>query len=176
MRGDPSAEALSYKQVSRSASEPLSLSPVNSKTPCGQRVIMREAEKKRRIRFAARKAWRGIEGRRVWKAASGTWETCGAKASAGVGRAHSSGEAGQCLWVSPERQRVAKRCPSRGAKGLCVKKEGKGHEDKKYIARKGCQRGQSADDAASRKPLVQVERCRRDQSETILKRFGERER
>ena len=84
--------------------------------------------------------------------------------------------AGQRPWVSPERQRVAKRCPSRGAKGLCVKKEGKGHEDKKYIARKGCQRGQSSDDAASRKPLVQDERCRRDQSETILKRFGERER
>ena len=83
-----------------------------------------------------------------------------AKAKRGVGRGHSSGEAGN----------------DRGAKGLCVKKEGKGHEDKKYIARKGCQRGQSADDAASRKPLVQVERCRRDQSETILKRFGERER
>ena len=98
MRGDPSAEALSYKQVSRSASEPLPLSLVIVKTPCGQRVILREAEKKRRSRFAARKARRGIEGRRVWKAASGTWETCGAKASAGVGRAHSSGEAGQCLW------------------------------------------------------------------------------
>ena len=83
-----------------------------------------------------------------------------ANAKRGVGRGHSSGEAGN----------------DRGAKGLCVKKEGKGHEDKKYIARKGCQRGQSADDAASRKPLVQVERCRRDQSETILKRFGERER
>ena len=83
-----------------------------------------------------------------------------AKAKRGVGRGHSSGEAGN----------------DRGAKGLCVKKEGKGHEDKKYIARKGCQRGQSADDAASRKLLVQVERCRRDQSETILKRFGERER
>ena len=98
MRGDPSAEALSYKQVSRSASEPLPLSLVIVKTPCGQRVILREAEKKRRSRFAARKAWRGIEGRRVWKVASGTWETCGAKASAGVGRAHSSGEAGQCPW------------------------------------------------------------------------------
>ena len=93
MRGDPSAEALSYKQVSRSASEPLPLSLVIVKTPCGQRVILREAEKKRRSRFAARKAWRGIEGRnrraseaeRVWKVASGTWETCGAKASAGVG-------------------------------------------------------------------------------------------
>ena len=83
-----------------------------------------------------------------------------AKAKRGVGRGHSSGEAGN----------------DRGAKGLCVKKGCKGHEDKKYIARKGCQRGQSADDAASRKPLVQVERCRRDQSETILKRFGERER
>ena len=115
MRGDPSAEALSYKQVSRSASEPLPLSLVIVKTPCGQRVILREAEKKRRSRFAARKAWRGIEGRnrrasgardlsepsrseseaeRVWKVASGTWETCGAKASAGVGRGHSSGEAG----------------------------------------------------------------------------------
>ena len=104
MRGDPSAEALSYKQVSRSASEPLPLSLVIVKTPCGQRVILREAEKKRRSRFAARKAWRGIEGRnrraseaeRVWKVASGTWETCDAKASAGVGRTHSSGEAGQC--------------------------------------------------------------------------------
>ena len=106
MRGDPSAEALSYKQVSRSASEPLPLSLVIVKTPCGQRVILREAEKKRRSRFAAQKAWRGIEGRnrrasgardlsepsrseseaeRVWKVASGTWETCGAKASAGVG-------------------------------------------------------------------------------------------
>ena len=98
MRGDPSAEALSYKQVSRSASEPLLLSLVNPKTPCGQRVMLREAEKKRRIRFAARKAWRGIEGRRVWKVASGTWEACGAKASAGVGRGHSSVEAGQCPW------------------------------------------------------------------------------
>ena len=55
MRGDPSAEALSYKQVSRSASEPLPLSLVIVKTPCGQRVILREAEKKRRSRFAARK-------------------------------------------------------------------------------------------------------------------------
>ena len=58
----PSAEALSYKQVSRSASEPLPLSLVIVKIPCGQRVILREAEKKRRSRFAARKAWRGIEG------------------------------------------------------------------------------------------------------------------
>ena len=96
MRGDPSAEALSYKQVSRSASESLLLSLVIVKTPCGQRVILREAEKKRRSRFAAQKAWRGIEGRnrraseaeRVWKVASGTWEACGAKASAGVGRTH----------------------------------------------------------------------------------------
>ena len=98
MRGDPNVEALPYKQVSRSASEPLPLSLVNLKTPCGQRVIVREAEKKRRSRFAARKAWRGIEGRRVWKVASGTWETCGAKAFAGVGRIHSSDEAGQCPW------------------------------------------------------------------------------
>ena len=102
MRGDPSAEALSYKQVSRSASESLPLSLVIVKTPCGQRVILREAEKKRRSRFAAQKAWRGIEGRRVWKVASGTWEVCGAKATAEVGRGHSSVEAGQCPWVSPE--------------------------------------------------------------------------
>ena len=96
MRGDPDVEALSYKQVSRSASEPLLLSLVNLKTPCGQRVILREAEKKRRSRFAAWKAWRGIEGRRVWKVVPGTWEACDAKASAGDGRGHSSVEAGQC--------------------------------------------------------------------------------
>ena len=98
VRGDPNAEALSYKRMSRSASEPLLLSLVNSNNPCGQRIIYREAEKKRRSRFAARKAWRGIEGRRVWKVASGTWEVCGAKASAGVGRGRSSAEAGQCPW------------------------------------------------------------------------------
>ena len=123
MRVDPNVEALPYKQVSRNASEPLSLRLVISKTPCGQRVIKREAEKKRRNRFAAQKAWRGIEGHnrrasgardlsepsrseseaeRVWKAASGTWEVCGAKATAEVGRGHSSVEAGQCPWVSPE--------------------------------------------------------------------------
>ena len=62
MRGDPSAEALSYKQVSRSASEPLPLSLVIVKTPCGQRVILREAEKKRRSRFAARKSMAGHRG------------------------------------------------------------------------------------------------------------------
>ena len=39
--------------MSRSASEPLLLSPVNTNNPCGQRVIEREAEKKRRSRFAA---------------------------------------------------------------------------------------------------------------------------
>ena len=65
MRGDPIVEALSYKQVSRSVSEPLLLSLVKPNTPCGQRVILREDEKKRRSRFAAQKAWRGIEGRRV---------------------------------------------------------------------------------------------------------------
>ena len=97
-RGDPTAEALSYKQASRSASEPLPLSLVNSKTPCGQCVILCEAKKKRRSRFAARKARRGIEGRRVWKVAPGTWEACGVKAFAGVGRGHSSVEAGQCPW------------------------------------------------------------------------------
>ena len=98
MRGDPSAEALSHKQVSRSVSEPLPLSLVIIKTPRGQRVVCREAEKKGRSRFAVRKAWRDIEGRRVWKVASGTWEVCGAKASAEVGRTHSSVEAGQRPW------------------------------------------------------------------------------
>ena len=48
MRGDPNVEVLSYKQVSRSVSKPLLLSLVIVKTPCGQRVILREAEKKRR--------------------------------------------------------------------------------------------------------------------------------
>ena len=119
MRGDSNVEALPYEQVSRSVSEPLLLRLVNSETPCGQRVIKREAEKMCRSRFAARKAWRGREGHnrrasgardlsepsrseseaeRVWKAALGTWEVCGAKASAGVGRGHSSVEAGQCPW------------------------------------------------------------------------------
>lgn len=59
MRGDPNAEAISYKQVSSSASEPLLLSLVNPNSPCGQRIISREAGEKRRSRFAARKAWSG---------------------------------------------------------------------------------------------------------------------
>ena len=126
MRGDPSAEALSYKQVSRSASEPLSLSLVIVKTPCGQRVILREAEKKRRSRFAARKAWRGIEGRRVWKVASGTWEVCGAKATAEVGR---GGKLHRELGRPAARKRqqesdepivAAKRGNACGAKGFYV--------------------------------------------------------
>ena len=121
MRGDPSAEALSYKQVSRSASEPLPLSLVIVKTPCGQRVILREAEKKRRRRFAAQKAWRGIEGRRVWKVASGTWEVCGAKATAEVGRGHSSVEAGndrraKDLYLQNETIRIESREESYGRK------------------------------------------------------------
>ncbi len=103
-RGDSTVGALPYKQVSRSASEPSLLRLVSNNKPCGQRVTLREAEKKRRSRFAARKAWRGIEGRRVWKVALGTWETCGAKAFAGVGRGRSSVEAGN----------------DRGAKGLYV--------------------------------------------------------
>ena len=41
-----------------------------------------------------------------------------AKAKRGVGRGHSSGETGQCPWVSPEPK--ASREASRGAKGLCV--------------------------------------------------------
>ncbi|MBR0196675.1 MAG: hypothetical protein IJQ34_00925 [Kiritimatiellae bacterium] len=102
MRGDPNVEALSYKQISRSASEPLLLSPVSSKTPCGQRVISREAEKKRPTRFRAQKAWRGIEGRRVWTVVSGTWEVCGVKASQ----------------KSDEAIVASKRGNARGAKGL----------------------------------------------------------
>ena len=70
MRGDPNVEALSYKQVSRSASEPLLLRLVNNNEPCGQRINQREAEKRRRSRFAALRTWRGKEGRRVWKVAS----------------------------------------------------------------------------------------------------------
>ena len=121
MRGDPSAEALSYKQVSRSASEPLPLSLVIVKTPCGQRVILREAEKKRRSRFAAQKAWRGIEGRRVWKVASGTWEVCGAKATAEVGRGRSSDEVGndrraKDLYLQNETIRIESREESYGRK------------------------------------------------------------
>ena len=125
MRGDSNVEALPYEQVSRSVSEPLLLRLVNSETPCGQRVIKREAEKMRRSRFAARKAWRGREGRnrrasgardssepsrseseavRVWKAALGTWEVCGAKA----------------LQKSDEAIVVLKRGNARGAKGLYV--------------------------------------------------------
>ena len=45
-----------------------------------------------------------------------------AKATAGVGGNRSSGEAGNDRGYPPSRRRVAKRCPSRGAKGLCVKK------------------------------------------------------
>ena len=121
MRGDPSAVALSYKQVSRSASEPLPLSLVIVKTPCGQRVILREAEKKRRSRFAAQKAWRGIEGRRVWKVASGTWEVCGAKATAEVGRGRSSDEVGndrraKDLYLQNETIRIESREESYGRK------------------------------------------------------------
>ena len=121
MRGDPSAEALSYKQASRSASEPLPLSLVIVKTPCGQRVILREAEKKRRSRFAAQKAWRGIEGRRVWKVTSGTWEVCGAKATAEVGRGRSSDEVGndrraKDLYLQNETIRIASREESNGRK------------------------------------------------------------
>ena len=62
MRGDPNVEALFYKQISRSESEPLSEASI-AEVPCGQRVRVREAEKKRRIRFATQKAWRGREGR-----------------------------------------------------------------------------------------------------------------
>ena len=141
MRGDPSAEALSYKQVSRSAMhlrrkasgsptsvarsfakqsckrvrEPLLLSPVNSNIPCGQRVSAREAEKKRRSRFAAWKAWRGIEGHNRRASGGSRFERAKPKRKRGraclechtgnlgglrresvaeVGRGHSSVEAG----------------------------------------------------------------------------------
>jgi len=92
-RGDPTVEALPDKQISHSVSEPSFLRLVNS-SPCGQRVRIREAEKMRPTRLGVQKAWRGKEGWRVWKVVSGTWEVCGAKASAEVGRGHSSGEAG----------------------------------------------------------------------------------
>ena len=159
MRGDPSAEALSYKQVSRSASEPLPLSLVIVKTPCGQRVILREAEKKRRSRFAAQKAWRGIEGRRVWKVASGTWEVCGAKATAEVGRGHSSVEAGN----------------DRGAKGLYLQNEtmriGCREESN---GREAHQRGQSAGMRRVANRSCRTRSIRWDQCETMPSGRGER--
>ena len=43
-----------------------------------------------------------------------------AKAAAGVGGSRSSGEAGNDRGYPPSRRRVAKRCPSRGAKGSCL--------------------------------------------------------
>ena len=43
-----------------------------------------------------------------------------AKAAAGVGGSRSSGEAGNDRGYPPSRRRVAKRCPSRGAKGSCI--------------------------------------------------------
>ena len=158
--------------MSRSASEPLPLSPVISKNPCGQRVILREAEKKRRSRFAAQKAWRGIEGHnrrasgardssepsrseseaeRVWKAASGTWETCGAKASAGVGRAHSSREMrrraiarreGAAGTATPPARARAGQCPWMRRASACKRDDA--NQMARTIMSKDCNRGQSA--------------------------------
>ena len=72
---------------------------------------------------ADRKGPRGAKER--WRRASkvqqgNSGELRVAKAKAVVGRGHSSGEAGQRPWVSPEPK--ASREASRGAKGLCVKK------------------------------------------------------
>ena len=89
------------KQISHSVSEPSFLRLVNS-GPCGQRVRMREAEKKRPTRLGTQKARRGKEGWRVWKVASGTWEVCGVKT----------------LQKSDETVVVTKRSNFRGAKGL----------------------------------------------------------
>ena len=158
-RGDPTAEALSYKQVSRSASEPSLLRLVIVKTPCGQRIISREAEKKRRSRFAARKAWRGIEGRRVWKVALGTWEVCGAKAPAEVGRGRSSDEASndrraKGLYLQNETMRTAWREESDG--------------------RKTHQRGQSARMRRAGNRSYVSRNIRWNQCETMPKGKGER--
>ena len=156
-RGDPTVEALSYKQVSRGAMhlrrkasgsptsvarsfakqsckrvrEPLPLSLVIVKTPCGQRVILREAEKKRRSRFTARKAWRGIEGRNrrasgargssepsrseseaehVWNVTPGTWEVCGAKALQKSDEPIVAAKWGNARGYPPSEASIAKQC------------------------------------------------------------------
>ena len=160
MRGDPSAEALSYKQVSRSASEPLLLSPVNSNIPCGQRVSAREAEKKRRSRFAAWKAWRGIEGRHVWNVTPGTWEVCGAKA----------------LQKSDEVIVALKRCNDRGAKGLYLQNETiRIASREESNGRKTHQRGQSALGRRVGNRSAVARSVRWNQCETRPKGIGERD-
>ena len=160
MRGDSNVEALPYEQVSRSVSEPLLLRLVNSETPCGQRVIKREAEKMCRSRFAARKAWRGREGRRVWKVALGTWEACGAKASAGVGRGRSSDEAGN----------------DRGAKGLYLQNGTiRIASREESNGRKTHQRGQSALGRRVGNRSAVARSVRWNQCETRPKGIGERD-
>ena len=160
MRCDPNVEALFYEQVGRSASEPLLLSPVNSNIPCGQRVSAREAEKKRRSRFAARKAWRGIEGRHVWNVTPGTWEACDAKAPAGVGRGHSSIEASN----------------DRGAKGLYLQNETiQIRSREESDGRKTHQRGQSAFWRRVRNRSAALRSVRWNQCETRPKGIGERD-
>ena len=53
--------------------------------------------------------------------------------------------AGQCLWVSPERQRVAKRCPSRGGeRRASACKRDDANQMARTIMSKDCNRGQSA--------------------------------
>ena len=114
-KGAPDGESLPYKQVSRSVSEPLLLTLVKSRTPCVQRIISRESEKKRRSRFAVRKAECAVtkrsagrrrrsrsdaqvpvQGLRAWKVTLGIIrEVCGVKASAEIGRGRSGDEAGQ---------------------------------------------------------------------------------
>ena len=160
MRGDSNVEALPYEQVSRSVSEPLLLRLVNSETPCGQRVIKREAEKMCRSRFAARKAWRGREGRRVWKAALGTWEVCGAKA----------------LQKSDEVIVALKRCNDRGAKGLYLQNETiRIASREESNGRKTHQRGQSALGRRVGNRSAVARSVRWNQCETRPKGIGERD-
>ena len=160
MRGDPNVEALSYEQVSHSASKPLPLSPVNSNNPCVQHVSACEDEKKCRSRFAARKAWRGIEGWHVWNVALGTWEVCGAKASAEVGRGHSSDEAGN----------------DRRVKGLYLQNETIRIESREEsYGRKTHQRGQSALRRRVGNRSAAAKSVRWNQCETRPKGIGERD-
>ena len=98
-----------------------------------------------------------------------------AKAKRGVGRGHSSGEAGQCPWVSPERQRVAKRCPSRGAKGLCVKKGDDANQMARRIMSKDCNRGQSAMWRRVGNRSTAARNIRWNQCETRPQGIGERD-
>jgi len=180
--GSPTSVARSFaKQSCKRVREPLLLSPVNSNIPCGQRVSAREAEKKRRSRFAAWKAWRGIEGHNrrasgargssepsrsgseaehVWNVTPGTWEVCGAKA----------------LQKSDEVIVALKRCNDRGAKGLYLQNETiRIASREESNGRKTHQRGQSALGRRVGNRSAVARSVRWNQCETRPKGIGERD-